>query len=326
MGDSVRGLIIAGYGGHAGYAFAVAKELVELGMELTILLPKGYKYLIPKFKELGKLIFITLPRKPLEPFHKSLLRWPISLIQSLKKIHEKYDFVFASGSNFSISPSIVQSFMRKTPIFVLEDINRFSSKAKAVSTIQKIGGRVLLHWREQLRLYSEGIVVGPVYEPLLYQPRDGRYILVTLGTLGSEDVFETLVNLDLEKVVVQTGDVNPSRYAKMKPEWVFFNYHPDHHRLISGASIVITHPGTTAATARLAYNKPVVLVYTRRHSMLYPKGDVRLLAKKLNVAFVERVEKDLLTESLEIARKLDVPKYPRGALTITKMLLNVISR
>lgn len=326
MGDWVRGLVIGGYGGHAGYAFAVAKELVRLGAELMIVLPKSYKYLLPKFKGLGEIVLVTLPRKPLEPLYRSLLRWPISFIQSLGKLgSKKFEFVFASGSNFSIPPSIIQLFIKRIPVFVLEDVNRFSSKAKAVSVIQKAGGRVLLHWNEQLQLYPSGIVVGPVYEPSLYQPKEEGYLLVTLGTLGSKEVFDVIASIDFEKVIVQTGDIDPLHYAKMKPKWIFFNYHPDLHRLISGASVVITHPGTTAVTARLAYNKPVVLVYTKRHSTLYPKEDVRLLAKKLNAAFVEKVEKDSLTESLEVARKLNVPQYPQGASTTAKILLNVAS-
>ncbi|MEM4469109.1 MAG: glycosyltransferase [Candidatus Nezhaarchaeales archaeon] len=325
MGGSVKGLIVAGYGGHAAYAFAVAKEIVKLDVKLTILLPKGYEYLAPKFKGLGRLSFITLPRKPLEPFYKSLLRWPLSFIQSLEKLFEKYDFVFATGSNFSIPPSITQFFMKRIPIFVLEDVNRFSSKAKAVSVIQKMGGYVLLHWKEQLQLYPRGIVTGPVYEPLMYQSRDEGYVLVTLGTLGSKEVFDAVVNLDLEKAVVQTGDINPLRYARRKPKWTFFNYHPDLHRWISNASVVITHPGTTAVTARLAYKKPVVLVYTKRHSMLYPRRDVELLARKLNATFLGNVNKESLIESLEDAKKLSVPKYPQGSLSIAKILSSIVN-
>jgi len=51
--SGIGGLIVAGYGGHAAYSFAVAYELAKLGFKLDILLPRGYEYLAGKFKRLG---------------------------------------------------------------------------------------------------------------------------------------------------------------------------------------------------------------------------------------------------------------------------------
>ncbi|MEM4904243.1 MAG: polysaccharide biosynthesis protein, partial [Desulfurococcaceae archaeon] len=71
----MKGLILAGYGGHAGYAFAVAEELVKRGVELEVLLPRGYRYLEKRFEKLGSVRYATLPRKPLEPLYKGVHRW-----------------------------------------------------------------------------------------------------------------------------------------------------------------------------------------------------------------------------------------------------------
>jgi len=189
---SVRGLIVAGYGGHAGYAFAIAHELVKRGVELDIILPRGYEYLARKFIGLGKIHYITLPRRPLEQFYKGVHRWFNAFLESLGLLRVKYDFVFASGSNFSVSPSLLLRLFKRTPVFTLEDVNRFTKPSKAVKALHVIGAKVMLHWEEQKSMYPDGLVIGPVYEPAIYEPRDEGYILVTLGTLGSKEVFDAV--------------------------------------------------------------------------------------------------------------------------------------
>lgn len=313
--------MIAGYGGHAGYAFSVAYELAKHGVMLDILLPKGYEHLSKKFNGLGKLRYAVLPRKPLEPFHRGIHRWLAGFASTAGLVKEKYDFVFAAGSNFSIPASTWVKLVRNTPVYVVEDVNRFSKPAKAVKILHMLGGKVLLHWEEQKTLYRDGIVVGPLHEPPLLKPSDEGYLLVTLGTLGSPEVFEAVVSLDLEKAVVQTGDIDPAPYASRKPNWVFFRHVDDFHKWLAGASVVVTHPGTTAVTARLAYGKPVVLVYTNRHSPLYPREDVEMLAHKLGATFTDRVTPDNLEAALREAVKLEKPLYKNGAQNASKLIL-----
>lgn len=317
----MKGLIVAGYGGHAGYAFAVAYELVKAGTKLDVLLPRGHEYLAKKFNGIGRVYYMTLPRRPLEPFHKGLHRWFIAFIESLKIALEEYDFVFTSGSNFSVPPSTTLRLLKKTPLYVLEDVNRFTKPAKAVKALRAFGATTLLQWNEQKALYPDGVIVGPVYEPALYRPRNEGYLLVTLGTIGSHEVFNTVVKLDIEKAVVQTGDIDPKLYSKEKPNWTFFRYTEDLHWWLAGASAVITHPGTTAVTARLAYNKPVVIVYTKRHSPLYPKSDVKKLAEKLGAVLVEAVSPEALIKALKEAEKLSRPSLRNGAIEISRIIV-----
>ncbi|MEM4762405.1 MAG: glycosyltransferase [Desulfurococcaceae archaeon] len=316
----MRGLIIAGYGGHAGYAYAVAYELIKLGVELDILLPRGYDYLADRFRKLGEVYYATLPRKPLEPFYRGLHRWIKALIESLKLLRGKYDFVFASGSNFSIPASTTLKILRNQRIYTLEAVDHIYTKSKAVNALSKLGAVVFLHWEEQLKMYPDGVVVGPVYEPALYEPRNEGYVLVTTGTLGAREVFDALVQLELEKAVVQTGDVEPEQYFERKPQWVFFKYTSDLYKWIAGADVVVTHPGVTAATARLAYGKPLVLVYTKRHSKLFIREEVKALASKLNAAYLEEPTPDKLYEALEKARRLVKPRYKVGSLEIAKYI------
>jgi len=263
---------------------------------------------------------MELPRKPLEPIYYGLHRWVKAFIESTSFIKRDYDFVFASGSNFSIPVSTMLKVLRGVPIYVLEDVNRFSKPAKAVKFLERVGAKVLLQWDEQRELYKNGVVVGVVYEPPLYKPREEGYVLVTLGTLGSRDVFDAIIKLNYEKAVVQTGDIDPEVYKDEKPNWVFFKYTEDLHKWLAGASVVITHPGTTAATARLAYGKPVVIVYTKRHSTLYPLNDVARLAEKLNAVFVCEITPKTLVDAVEMAIKLEKPTLGNGAFKASRLI------
>ena len=317
----MKGLIVAGYGGHAGYAFALAHELSKRGVELDILVPRGYEYIVEKFRSMGSIVYMTLPRRPLEPIYKGLHRWIVASAESLKLLKSKYDFVFASGSNFSILPFLATKVARGVKAYTLEAVDRVYTRSKAVSAMYRLGATVFLHWREQLKLYPKGLHVGPIYEPAVYEPRDGGYVLVTTGTLGAREVFDALVQLDLEKAVVQTGDVAVEPYARKKPNWVFFNYVEDLYKWIAGAGVVVTHPGLTAATARLAYGKPLVLVYTRRHSKLFTKEEVKTLAEKLRAVYLEEVTPDKLAAAIEEAKHLEKPDYEHGASRAAALIL-----
>jgi len=314
----VKGLILAGYGGHAGYAFAVAEELVKRGVELEVLLPCGYRYLEKRFEKLGSVRYATLPRKPLEPLYKGVHRWLKAFAESTKLASRGYDFVFATGSNFSIPASTVLKLLKRSRIYTLEAVDRVYTRSKAVSALYRVGAVVFLPWEEQLRIYPRGIVVGPIYEPAMYEPRDEGYVLVTTGTLGAKDLFDAVVELDVGKMVVQTGDVDPVPYIERKPGWIFFQYTEDLYRWIAGARVVVTHPGITAVTARLAYGKPLVIVYTRRHMKLFAKKEVELFAKKLNAAFLDEVTPTKLAMALDEAGRKPVPVYSNGATKIAE--------
>ncbi|MEM4528885.1 MAG: glycosyltransferase [Desulfurococcaceae archaeon] len=321
----MRGLVIASYGGHAGYAYTVARELAKRGVELDILLPRGYLYLETRFKELGRTIYATLPRRPLEPFHKGVHRWLRAFAESLNLVREKYRFIFAPGSNFSILPSITLKTLRKSRVYTLEAVDRVCRGSMAVNFLYKTGAMVFLHWEEQLRIYPHGVVVGPVYEPLIYEPRDEGYVLLTTGTLGADDLFNAALELDVDKMVIQTGDIDPTPFMQRKPKWVFFKYTEDLHKWIAGARIVITHPGITAATARLAYGKPVVIAYTKRHSKLFTKREVKAFAEKLNAVFLDEATPGKLVEALEEAEKKPSIQYTNGAVKIAEHIMKQYS-
>ncbi|MCS7108510.1 MAG: polysaccharide biosynthesis protein [Sulfolobales archaeon] len=326
MNDSEsRILIVAGYGGHSGYAFAVVHELFSLGFRRNVILvAEGYEFLIDKFRPYGEVITQVLPRRPAEPLYKGLMRWFKALIQSTK-LTSRYRIysVFAGGSNFSILPSLLSKFLGGSKIFTIEAIEHFKSQSRAVKVLEAIGGTVFLHWEEQLELYPNGIVVGPVYEPPIYEVRDEGYVLVTTGTLGYKELFDSVEKLGFENVVLQSGDVDPNPYISRKPSWKVFRYTSDIHRWIANASLVITQQGVTASIARLAYRKPTIIVWNPRVTLGAKKDEVMTYAEKLEIPLVD----DLTTAKLKYAINNVNPitkEYPNGSKKIASMIAHSI--
>ncbi len=321
-------LLIAGYGGHAGYTYSIAWYLNKLGFNNnTILVARGYEFLAGKFENFGEVEYLFLPRKPGEPLYKGLHRWINAFIQSTRSVlKSKPRAVFASGSNFSIPPSLVSKILLKTPVYTLETIERFTTKSRAVDILVKTGAKVFLHWEEQLELFPRGIVSGPVYEPRIYEPRNQGYILVTTGTLGYKELFDTISQLGLENIVLQTGDVDPEPYKKKHPSWTVFQYTSDIHKWIAGADIVIAHQGgATTSTARFAYGKPVIIVYNPRVSLGASKKDVEIYAEKIKAVFLDKPDPRLLRRAIDEVEKTSL-NYENGALFIAKKLLEHLEK
>lgn len=319
-----RVLLVAGYGGHAGLAFSIGYYLARRGVELDVLVPRGYEWVERKMSTLGRIVKATLPRRPAEPLYRGLHRWLRAFSESLSICREGYSTVFASGSNFSIPPAILCR-VRGSRILAVEDVARFTERSRAVSVLYKLGATVFLHWEEQVKLYKRGVVAGPVYEPAVYEPIDEGYILVTTVTFGHRELFNAVSELNPGRVVLQTGDVDPEPYRRRHPEWIVFQYTDDIHKWIAGASAVITHyPGTTALTARLSYGKPVVMVYSPRHKLAAPREDAWILSGKLNAVYLERPDAERLEEALKEASRMPVPAYPNGGEYIAEYIARLV--
>lgn len=318
-------LIIAGYGGHSGYGLAVAHELARYRhRENIVLVAEGFDFIAERFRGLGEVLYGTLPRKPGEPLYRGIHRWFKSLYESIRLIYE-YDIgvVFATGSNFSITPSLTTRFLRGIGVYTIEAIEHFTKPSRAIKILEKTGSRVFLHWDEQLEIFPRGIVTGPVYEPPMYKPRDEGYVLVTTGTLGYRELFDSIEELKLDKVVLQTGDIDPEPYVKKNPSWVVFRYTSDIHKWISGASIVITQQGLTASIASLAYGKPVILIYNPRVVLGAPRRDIEIYAEKINAIYIDKPTPRVLRKAIEnISKPSKI--YPNGAGKIARILIETI--
>lgn len=314
-------LIVAGYGGHAGYAFAVVHELLKLGFrDNVIVVAKGYDFLIDRFKGYGQVHTQVIPRRVGEATYKGLHRWIIAFYQSARLLSKhKFRAIFSTGSNFSIPP-LMLSKAKFIPIYTIEAIEHFKKPSRAVKILERIGTTVFLHWDEQLEIYPKGRVVGPVYEPAIYEPKDEGYVLVTTGTLGHKELFDAMEELGLEKIVLQTGDVDPEGYLRRNPRWIAFKYTSDIHKWIANASLVVAQQGLTASIARLAYGKPTIIVWNPRVRLGATKQDVEIYAEKLKVPFVESPKPNSIKRAMEEAEPMNL-KLRNGSYEIARILL-----
>ncbi len=288
-------LLTAAPGGHSGYAYAIAYYLRKLGIQVAFLTARGDPWTKEKLKQLGRIIEIEMPRKPNEPLYKTIHRWPRAAIDALKTVTEEYDILVACGSNHSIMPALVAK-TRGLKLVNLESIVRFTVPGRTPKLLYPIADLTIVHWKEQLKHYPKAFVAGPIYEPPKYKPKDEGYILVTAGTQGHKQLFDTISKLNLKNVVMQTGKVDPKPYQQKHPSWIVFRYDPDLEKWIAGASIVITHfPGMTSATAALAYQKPVILVPAPHLKYSAPLADGRIYAKKVGaILLLNNLQRTLL--------------------------------
>ncbi|AEE94365.1 UDP-N-acetylglucosamine, MurG, LPS N-acetylglucosamine transferase [Acidianus hospitalis W1] len=305
-------LIIASGGGHTGFARAIAEYL-----------PYKADFIIPKGDEMSKKMISQFADKiyEVEKFRSpsgnlSLSSFLLSMIHSAKI--RKYKKVIATGSNHSIFPSFFQ-FVKSSNIYVIESQDRIVTKGKAVNIISKYSKHVFLHWKEQEKLYKNGIVVGPIVERPKYTPSDEGYILVTTGSEGFERLFDILYSLDIDNVVLQTGKVN-KKYEKKG--WKVFSFDPDIERYIAKAKLVITHQGKTAMEAVVMYKKPTIIVYNKDWKYAATFEDSKLYAEILGTVFLN--DPSNWSTKDEILKYIENPKQPKVYTPGTERLVSVV--
>ena len=315
-----RVLVAAGYGGHAGFGFAIGYSLARRGIDVEFL-AVGDSWLAEKLSRVGRVHPLPLPRRPGEPLARGLHRWPAALARTLR-LSGGYKALVATGSNFSLPPALAGR-IRGVPVYSLEDAVRIVEPSRAAMIIHRLrlAKVTMLQWPEQARFYPRrSILVGPVYEPRLHEPRDEGYVLVTAGTVGNRELLDAVVRASIKRAVVQTGRVDPGPYRAARPEWLFLRYTSDLDRLIAGASAIVAQFGMTAMTARLAYGKPVVIVPARHVKTAAGPANARPYAEKIGAVYIEEVTPKSIEEALEDARKLPVPQHEPGAERVAELV------
>ncbi len=230
----------------------------------------------------------------------------------------KYDITLATGSNHSLFPSFAQ-WTKGSTIFTLESQDRIVTKGKAVSILSHFSKGVFLHWEEQRSLYRNGIVVGPVLQKRKYDPKNEGYVLVTAGTEGFRSLFDKVLEIGLNNVVIQTGKVDPQIYVRKGVK--AFSFDPDIERLIAGANVVITHQGKTAMESAVLYGKPTVIVFNKDLTRAATYEDVRRYSTIIGAYFLD----DPSTwGNEELAKFLENPYKPKSHQPGTEKLVKVI--
>ena len=316
-------LILAGYGGHLGEAYALAQEL-QGKVKLSFLIPEGYPLGKVRLKPFGKIDdTLTLPREPKTPLHIFIPRLLKAFFQSFWEVTRKYDVVVSLGSNFCIPPALV-AWAKGIPVVNVENVVRFVNPAKTTRILQYFSKLTVLQWEEQTKILK-GVVVGPLIPKPEVKPHDEGYILVTGGTYGHKVLLDTIAQSNLHNVVLQTGKIDPEPYKKKHPEWKVITVTKNFQELIAGASLVITHFGSTILET-IAYQKHTLLVppYAEWTKTASPK-DAEFFAKKLNYVLVTDITLENLLEGMKEAEKREIPNnLPNGARNLANRIVEMI--
>ncbi len=315
----MRVLITASGGGHTGYAVALAQYLKNK-TDITFIAPSQDHWTISKIEKYGEYIEILKGRGPRDSLYVFIPRLIRSFGQSLSKVKGDFDVLVSTGSNHSIPPAVIGK-IKGVRLINIESCVRFTRASKSARILSKFSDMTVLQWEEQLDLFRDGQVVGPLYEKPSYEIRDKDYILVTGGTWGFKDLFDAISLAELDNVVMQTGRIDPEPYRRMHPDWTVFDFDPHLGKWIAGAYVVISHLGKTVIDASLTYRKPVVIALNPEWTRTAGYEDARILAEKTNSILVESLNKKSIDEAIFQAKKKTLPIYKNGAEKLAQIIL-----
>lgn len=319
MEKEKRVLILAGGGGHTGFAYALAQRLEDKAFML-FLIPEGDTLSHKRLSKFGNVDYLLKSRGAKTPTNKFTYNLARALANSMKKVKGNFDAVVSTGSNFCIPPALV-AFLKGIPIVNIEGEARFIGASKTARILQPLSAITALQWTEQ-KNFLKGTVVGPIFAKPEIEPWNGGYVLVTGGTLGHEHLFDVLNESDLKNVVLQTGEVDPEPYRKRHPEWKVLDFSLNFHELIAGAEVVVTHQGSTPLEA-VVYKKPSVIVPNPELKRTFPRRDSEIFAKKVGATFLSDVTLESLVDAIEEAKNNKIPALKDGAKVLAEMILNL---
>ncbi len=294
----LRVLILAGGGGHTGYARILAEALSGRA-QLLFLAPDDEPISVQRLAPYGKVDTITKPRHPTTPLWRFTLRFLEAFLQSLKRFPPA-DVVVSTGSNFCVPPAIV-AWLKGVPIVNLESRVKLLKASGAARFIGRFSELTALQWDEQTK-FHKGIVFGPLLPRRTTVPRDGGYILIAGGTYGYEELFDAAILTGLKNVVLQTGKIDPAKYSERRPEWRVISYTEKFNELLAGAQVVVTPPGGTPIEAA-AYGKPVVITPYPGWTRAADKEETVLFASKIDAVLMGEITPDGLEGAIETAKK-----------------------
>jgi len=313
-------LILAGGGGHTGYAYALAQVLSEKGVSLFFFVPEGDILSAKRLRKFGKVDFLVKPREPKTPTLEFAQRLIKSFVNSIMKISGDSDVVISTGSSFCIPPALIAR-IRGVPLISIENEVRFTKASLTARLLHPFSSINALQWEEQKRLLK-GVVVGPMLPRPETKPWNGGYILVTGGTYGHKLLFDALAESNLQNVILQIGGIDPKPYIEKHPEWKVISYTEKFHELIAGAEVVVTHFGFTMLET-LAYGKPTVAVVNPLWTRTVGFEDAKYLAKKTNAVLISKTTTEVLLDAIKKARNRKIPTLQSGAERLSDIILKM---
>jgi UDP-N-acetylglucosamine--N-acetylmuramyl-(pentapeptide) pyrophosphoryl-undecaprenol N-acetylglucosamine transferase len=311
--------MLAGGGGHTGFAYALAQRL-DSRASMHFLIPEGDTSSHKRLSKFGKVDHLLKPRGAKTQTGEFTYNLARALANSLKKVTGDFDAVVSTGSNFCIPPALV-AFLKGIPLVNIEGEARFIGASKTARLLQPFSAITALQWPEQKK-FLKGRVVGPLFPKPELEPFSGGYILVTGGTLGHKRLFDVLNGSDLKNVVLQTGTVDPEPYRKRHPEWKILDFSLNFSELVAGAEVIVTHQGSVPLEAA-AYKKPSVIVPDPELTRTFPRRDSEFFAKKVGATILSDVTLESLMDAIETAKNNKIPVLKDGAKVLADMILNL---
>jgi UDP-N-acetylglucosamine--N-acetylmuramyl-(pentapeptide) pyrophosphoryl-undecaprenol N-acetylglucosamine transferase len=312
-------LILAGGGGHTGYAQILADELKGRA-ELSFLSPDDEPISVRRLEGYGPVRTMTKPRHPTTPALTFMWRLLKAFFESLSRVPSDIDVVVSTGSSFCVPPAIV-AWMKRIPVVNLESRVKFTKPSGTASLLRRFSRLTALQWEEQ-KGFLEGTVFGPLLPRRLVEPSDGGYILVSGGTYGYKELFDALDETDLENVVLQTGKIDGGSYAKAHPGWRVMPYSDRFYELIAGARVVVSPPGGTPVEA-VAYGKPVVIVEYPAWTKAADLEETRLFAEKIGASLITDVTAEKLVSAIEEAQHRPPKVLEAGNKGLVEAILSI---
>ncbi len=317
MEKQKRVLILAGGGGHTGFAVALAQRLQGKAV-LSFLIPQGDMLSYDRLSGFGKVDYLTKGRGAKTSTGRFTFNLVHAFYSSLRKVSRNFDVVVSTGSNFCIPPALVAA-LKRVPVVNLEGEARFVGASKTARILKHFSALTALQWSEQQK-FLKGTVVGPLFPKPELRSSKGGYILVTGGTLGYKKLFDVLNESGLKNVVMQTGEVDPEPYRIRHPEWKVFDYSLKFTELIAAADVIVTHQGSSPLEAAV-YKKPSVIVPDPELKRTFPKEDSEIFAQKLGATILYDLSLDNLLNAIDAAKKQKLPELDDGAQALTELIL-----
>jgi UDP-N-acetylglucosamine:LPS N-acetylglucosamine transferase len=312
-------LILAGGGGHTGFAYSLAQNLADKAI-LSFFIPEGDQLSQNRLSKFGKVQSIPKPRGAKTSTVDFIYNLVRAFTISMKRLSKDFDVVVSTGSNFCIPPAFT-AFLKRIKIVNIEGGVRFTRASLTARILQPFSAITALQWPEQQRLLK-GIVVGPLFYRSKLKPWNGGYILVTGGTLGNKLLFNTINESHFENIVLQTGEIDPESFKKRHPKWKIMRYSSNFSELLAGAELIVTHFGSTALEA-VVYQKPTIMVLNPEWTRTVGKADAKLYAKKIGATFLSKVNLKNLTEVIQTTKQTKIPKIRNGAKILADIILNL---
>jgi UDP-N-acetylglucosamine--N-acetylmuramyl-(pentapeptide) pyrophosphoryl-undecaprenol N-acetylglucosamine transferase len=311
-------VLLAGGGGHTGYAYALAQQLSGK-CEMEIFVPEGDKLSHNRLKRFGDVRTLPKPRHPKTPLVPFVTGLAKSFLQSSFMMRGK-SIVISTGSNFCLAPCMLAS-LNGIPTVNLESSVRFTNASKTAKLLERSASITALQWEEQRKLLPKGKVFGPMLAKPEVKTHDGGYILVTGGTYGHRMLFEALDSSEIKNVVLQAGALYKQEYAQKHPTWKVIDYSDRFHELIAGAQVVVTHFGETIIDSALVYGKPTIISVNPDWTRTAGFGDATILCKKVNGVLLEEFTPEAIHQAIDAAKSKKSPEVQNGAELLSRAIL-----